>query len=312
MFEKIIQQIERYDSIVLFGHIHPDGDCYGAQIGLKQLIKERYPNKKVFAVGTGLPDFFEFISPMDEVSDDVIKDSLAIILDGNDLTRSEDKRIYLAKAFAKIDHHIDLHSFKEGPEVISESANSTCELIVEFAKENNMEISKLTAKALYLGLITDTGRFQFCVDFEKVFSISSELISKGAEPYEMYKILNMRPESYLKIVGYIYSHYKKMNPGILYMTFTKEEVAKFGEETYDVANYVKLIGNVKDYKVWVFFVERNDGKMVCEFRSNDYNVQSVAAKYGGGGHAHAAGVTVDRFGEDIINLILNDLKDLIS
>ena len=61
MFKEIVSLIERYDSVCIFGHIHPDGDCYGSQIGLRELLKTRYPEKKVYAVGSGLPDFFSLI-----------------------------------------------------------------------------------------------------------------------------------------------------------------------------------------------------------------------------------------------------------
>ena len=87
MFEQLQKVIEQYDSIVLFGHAFPDGDCYGSQIGLREALRLNYPDKKVYAVGSGLRRFFRFIAPMDEIDDEVIKNSLAILLDGNDLSR---------------------------------------------------------------------------------------------------------------------------------------------------------------------------------------------------------------------------------
>ena len=128
MFEKIISKIEEYDSIVIFGHRNPDGDCYGSQIALKNILKANYPDKDVYCVGTGLRKFFDIIGKMDVVSDETIAKSLAIIVDSNDLERSEDQRIYRSLDFAKIDHHIDTFTFKEGPEVIDDKASSTCEL----------------------------------------------------------------------------------------------------------------------------------------------------------------------------------------
>ena len=123
MFEKISNLIEQYDSVVIFGHHHPDGDCYGSQIGLRELLKKHYPNKKVYAVGSGLPDMFSLIGEMDNFSEEVIKESLAIIVDANDVSRMEDMRITKAKAFCKIDHHMDLKTFTEGPEVIDDKAD---------------------------------------------------------------------------------------------------------------------------------------------------------------------------------------------
>ena len=111
MFEELRQIIEANDSIVIFGHIFPDGDCYGSQIGLRELLRLNYPNKKVYAVGSGLRRFFGLMGEMDKVSDDVIKNSLAILVDGNDCSRMEDARVSTAKEFIKIDHHIENYRF---------------------------------------------------------------------------------------------------------------------------------------------------------------------------------------------------------
>ena len=114
MFEELLPIIEKNDSIVIFGHIFPDGDCYGSQIGLRNVLRLNYPNKKVYAVGSGIRRFFKFIDKMDEVKDDVIKNSLAILLDGNDCARMEDPRVTTAKEFIKIDHHVENYRFTEG------------------------------------------------------------------------------------------------------------------------------------------------------------------------------------------------------
>ena len=81
MEKKIFEKIKANDIITIFGHVQPDGDCYGSQIGLKDAILATFPNKKVYALGSGLPKFFNRISPMDEIDDKTIKNSLAIVLD---------------------------------------------------------------------------------------------------------------------------------------------------------------------------------------------------------------------------------------
>ena len=78
MEKRIFEKIKGNDIITIFGHVKPDGDCYGSQIGLKNAILATFPNKQVYVLGTGLPKFFKRISPMDEVGDELIKKSLAI------------------------------------------------------------------------------------------------------------------------------------------------------------------------------------------------------------------------------------------
>ena len=313
MFEKISNLIEQYDSVVIFGHHHPDGDCYGSQIGLRELLKKHYPNKKVYAVGSGLPDMFSLIGEMDKVSEEVIKESLAIIVDANDVSRMEDMRITKAKAFCKIDHHMDLKTFTEGPEVIDDKADSACMLVLDFAKENNFEITPNIANALFLGTLTDTNRFQYSNNYEKLFSSCEYLISKGANPRNIYKILNMKEEAYLKFAGYVYSHYQKTNGGTLYLVFDRKALKEVGDrDAIEVANQVGLISNVKGYKIWVVFVERKDGRLSAEFRSNDLDVQAIASSHGGGGHLHAAGMTVAKFDKEFIKQVLDECDAAIK
>ena len=81
MYKEIWNRIRSYDSIVIFGHINPDGDCYGSQIGLKNAILDNFQDKKVFIVGTGYPKLFSLMGSLDQVDDDTIKNSLAIVVD---------------------------------------------------------------------------------------------------------------------------------------------------------------------------------------------------------------------------------------
>ena len=310
MFEKIAELIEKYDSIVIFGHLHPDGDCYGSQIGLRETLSMAYPSKKVYAVGSGLPDFFERLGAMDDIDDSIIKESLAILVDSNDLERAEDKRIYNAKAWCKIDHHIDTGHFTEGPYVLIEDADSTCEILVGLIEEQHYPLNKKTAEALYLGILTDTGRFQFVKDFPALFRMVGRLCQQGVEPRALNSILTMTNENSIQVRGYIFSHYQKTKHGVVYCILTKDVLDKFHLEGPQAANMVNLLGNIKNYPIWAFFCENPNGTLGIEVRSNMGAVQPVCASHGGGGHAHAAGVTLKQFSMDNINMILRELDEV--
>ena len=312
MFEKIISKIEQYDSIVIFGHRNPDGDCYGSQIALRNILRTQYPTKNIFSVGSGLPKFFHIIGKMDSVSDETITKSLAILLDGNDLERSEDKRIYKALDFAKIDHHIDTFTFKEGPEVIDDKATSTCELIYKLAKENNFEIDLISASALYLGMMTDTGRFQFADNFVRMFDIASHLCSLGVDPILLNKTNNLVPESTLTIKSFIYSHIVKDSRGIIYAVATKEERKQLGVTSAQIVGNTSLLGYVANYPIWLIISETDSGGMQAEIRSSMFDVQKIAVHFGGGGHTFAAGFTIKEFQaetiQELLELCANTIK----
>ena len=305
MFEKIISKIEQYDSIVIFGHRNPDGDCYGSQIALRNILRAKYPSKNVFCVGSGLPKFFHIIGKMDIVSDEIITTSLAILLDGNDLERSEDKRIYKALDFAKIDHHIDTFTFKEGPEVIDDKATSTCELIYRFAEENNFVINLVAASALYLGLMTDTARFQFANNFVRMFEIARNLCSLGVDPVLLNKTNNLVPEVSLTIKSFIYSHVIKDERGIVYAVATKKERDEMGVSSAQIVSNTSLLSYVTNYPIWLVVSETDIGGMQVEIRSSKYNVQRIAVHFGGGGHNFAAGFTIKTFEQKTIDELLN-------
>jgi len=305
MFEPIVSKIEQYDSIVIFGHINPDGDCYGSQIALRNILRHKYPHKNIYAVGSGLKKFFNIIGKMDVVSDEVITQSLAIVLDSNDIKRLEDQRAATAKDFAKIDHHIDTFTFHEGPEIIDDKATSTCELIYLLAQENNFEIDLTAASALYLGIMTDTARFQFATNFVRMFEIAKNLCALGVDPVLLNKTNNLVPEHTLDIKSFIYSHIKKDSRGIVYTIATKKDREMLGVTSQQIVGNTSLLSYVSGYPIWLIISETDIGGMQVEIRSSLHNVQRIATHFGGGGHEFAAGFTIKEFKPETIEELLN-------
>ena len=312
MFEAIISKIEQYDSIVIFGHLNPDGDCYGSQIALRNILKTRYPEKKIYCVGSGLKKFFDILGKMDVVSDEIIAQSLAIVLDSNDINRLEDQRAWKARDFAKIDHHIDTYTFHEGPEVIDDAATSTCELIYRFAKENNFEIDLIAGSALYLGMMTDTARFQFANNFVRMFEIARDLCSLGVDPILLNKTNNLVPEISITIKSFIYSHVKKDKRGIIYAIATKKDREQLGVTSAQICANTSLLSYVTGYPVWLIASETDNGGMQVEMRSSTFDIQKIATHFGGGGHTFAAGFTYKKFGPEVINELLDLLAGVVK
>jgi len=311
MFEKIIAKIEKHDSIVIFGHLNPDGDCYGSQIALRNILRNEYPQKQIYCVGSGLRKFLHILGQMDIVTDETISKSLAILVDGNDLSRAEDQRVRTALDFAKIDHHIDLHNFTEGPEVIDDKATSTCELIYKFAKENEFEIDLISASALYLGIMTDSGRFQFADDFVSMFAMVSDLCSIGVDPILLNKTNNLQPEISLDIKSFIYSHVVKTDR-LIYAVARKSDREKLGVSSAQIVSTTSLLSYIVDHPIWFVVSETDNGGMQVEIRSSTFNVQNVAAHFGGGGHTYAAGFTIKKFSQEALDELINMLTRLVK
>ena len=312
MFEQILELIKKHQTIVIFGHLNPDGDCYGSQVGLKEIILANFPDKEVYITGTGVPRFYNLVCKMDVVSDEVIERSLGILVDGNDLGRMEDNRVFNCAAWAKIDHHIDTGSFKEGPQVVDVNANSTCDIITGLVIDHNLKITRLASMALYLGILTDTARFQFVTNYPQTFGRVKFLCENGADPAEINEVLNRTDVIALAAKGYVLSHYKKSRNGVIYIVFNKKTLQKLAISANHASGLVNLLSNIDGYPVWCTFAEYTNGKVRMEIRSNGPVIQPVAVSVGGGGHAYASGAQLPELKQEIIEDVISKLDQAID
>ena len=148
-------------------------------------------------------------------------------------------------------------------------------------------------------------------DFPKVFKDASFLCDQGADPTALNTVLNLTNERAAEFKGYVFSHYHKTKEGVLYLRLSYKQLKRFHLSPNAASSYVNLLSNIQGYPIWVFFCENEDGSLHIEFRSNGPAVQPIAVKYGGGGHALAAGVTIVNPTDEIIANIIEDLNNLI-
>jgi phosphoesterase RecJ-like protein len=279
--------IKKYDNITIFGHVFPDGDCYGSQIGLKDAIKATFPQKQVFAIGSGFVPFKQLISEMDQVSDDLIAVSLAIVVDVGDAPRIEDQRFKMAQCVFKIDHHIPVYDFGHHA-WIDTDALAVSLMIARFVRLYHMKLTPMGANALALGLITDSGRFLFGQVTGETFSLMSDLIGFGATLPDIYRILYEKTFEQMAFQSYVYQHYETNDAGLIYVILTSDELKNLGITAERASSKVNLLAQVKNYHIWTFFAESAEGYR-CEIRSDGIDIQAVASKFGGGGHQQASG-----------------------
>lgn len=308
MFEKIIALIEKYDKIIIHRHQKPDGDALGSQLGLLGIIRDSYPEKQVYAVGDMTPRYaFMASAPMDEIDDSTYEDALAIILDTSAKELISDSRYTSAAATARLDHHLFVEKIAD-EEVTDSSFESCCGLVAAMAMEAGLSVSAASAKALYTGMITDSGRFRYSSTTANTFRVAAFLIDKGFDTADIYRnlysdelfFIQLRAKFVLRInvtpdrVGYIYT--------------TKEEAAEYGADSFTLSRgMVNVMSEVKGIDSWVNFTETESG-VLCEIRSSLYNINPIAVKYGGGGHQMASGATLKNR-EEAMSL-LEDLNAL--
>ena len=308
MFEKVLQAIREYDTIIIHRHNRPDGDAMGSQVGLKNIIKENFPHKQVWVVGDE-PRFFGFMedSVMDEIPDSAYEGALAVILDCGSRHLISDGRYTLAAKTVRIDHHIFTDTIAD-EEVIDTSFESCCGMIAEFVRESGLRLNPLAAKSLYTGMVTDSGRFRYDGTTARTFALASLLMEQKFDTNELFRGLYADDLSAKQLKAKFLLKIQVTEAGVAYIYTTAEEFASLNADVFTVSRgMVNTMADIRGVDIWVNFTETDKG-VLCEIRSSRYNINPIAVKYGGGGHAKASGATVaDR---ETAMAMLQDLNEI--
>ena len=309
MFQEALKLIKEHNRIIIHRHRFPDGDALGSQKGLEALLKDNFPEKEIYVVGdeaTRLP-FME--QRMDEIPDEYYKDALAIILDCGAARMICDERYKLAAKTLRFDHHIFAEKVAD-LDIVDNTYESACGLVAMFAKECNLKLSPTSATALYTGLVTDSGRFVFDSTTARTFEIAAFLMSQPIDLNTLY--YNLYAEDFSEIIEKADNMHKIKftENNVAYIYTAREDLPESSDAAPIVSTgLVSLMHDIKGVFVWVNFTESDDG-VHCELRSNRYNINPVAVKYGGGGHKKASGCTVPD--KDTAMQLLNDLDTLAA
>lgn len=315
MFKKIKELISKYDKIIIHRHKKPDGDALGSQIGLKNIILDNFKGKTVYTVGdaAGRYAFMEG-SAMDEIPDTEYEGALAIILDSAAKPLISDERYTLAAATARLDHHIFCEKIAD-VEVVDTSYESCCGLITDLAASSGWKLSPASAKALYTGMVTDSGRFRYDSTNANTHRLASLLIAENFSTADIYRNLYQDSFESIRLRASFVMKIQFTEAGTAYIFTPKSEVEALGVDTFTISRgMVGTMAEIKGVDIWANFTETDEG-ILCELRSSKYNINRIAVKYGGGGHEKASGATLASREEmaamlaDLDNILIEDRKD---
>ena len=189
MFEQVLAAVKAHDTIIIHRHFRPDGDAMGSQIGMKALLQENFPDKTVYTVGDGA-GYLSFMegAQMDDIPDSAYEGALAMVLDCGGPNMVCDDRYTKAAKTVRMDHHIFGGKFCD-VEVIDTTYESCCGIVAQFAVECGLKINKLAAKSIFLGMVTDSGRFRYDCTTPRTLRLAATLMEHGADLNEIFRPL---------------------------------------------------------------------------------------------------------------------------
>ena len=292
MFKKVIEAIEKYDRIIIHRHSNPDGDAIGSQVGLKNILKANYPEKEIYTVGDASKRYgFIEDCATDTIPDEYYSGALAFVLDTSATALISDERYKLADTVIKMDHHIFCEEFAD-IEVIDTSFESCCGLIGMFAMQTGLKLTPVAAKALYTGMITDSGRFRYDSVSSQTFKVASFLMEQKFNTNDIFSNLYADELNSVQLRAKFVLKINKTEYPVSYIYTTLDEVKSYNADIFTISRgMVNTMGDIKGIDIWVNFTETENG-VLCEIRSSKYNINPIAVKYGGGGHAKASGATI--------------------
>ncbi|WP_019154829.1 DHH family phosphoesterase [Robertmurraya massiliosenegalensis] len=305
MRDKILETIQKYDTIIIHRHVRPDPDAYGSQGGLAELLKASFPDKSIYMVGKEEPSL-NYLSRLDQISDDTYNGALVIVTDTANEARICDERYKLGDYVIKIDHHPNEEPYGDMIWVDTD-ASSCSEMIYDLyleGKNSGLKMSDTAARLLYAGIVGDTGRFLYPSTTEKTFAYASELIKYKFDRTELFDRMYELPPNLVKLNGYVLQNFNMNEHGVASMILNKELLKEFGTVPSEASLLVSILGNVKGILAWVFFIEEAD-QIRVRLRSKGPVINTIARNYNGGGHPLAAGASIYSWDE-----VANVMKEL--
>lgn len=308
MYKEIYKAIKKYSEIVIARHIGADIDALGSQLAMQEIIKETFPEKKVYAIGA-YSSKFKFVGPLDREEDLKLENPLLIVLDTPKTSRIDALDLSKYSFKIKIDHHPLEEKFGD-IELVNDKSSSACEVVIDLCNNTKLKMNKIAAERLFMGIVSDTNRFMYPSTSYETMNKAAKLIEEFCvNPSELYEKMYLRDLVELRFEGYMLQNLKVTKNKVAYIKITDEIQKEFNVDAATPGNMIGSLSYINDFIVWVTFSEDKKQNLVrVSIRSRGPVINTIAMQYNGGGHKLASGVRLPDF--TLSDALIDDLDKL--
>lgn len=310
---RIIDEIKGAKSIAVSGHVRPDGDCVGSVMGLYLYLQKELPEAQIDVYLDKPADIFNCISQITDIKSEFNTNQVYdvfVVLDTVPDRLGDAESIYeRARKKINIDHHISNTGYGD-VSVVEPERSSTAELLYELLNPDIIDAE--IAKALYIGIIHDTGVLRYSNTSPRTLQIAAELIKTG---FDFSQIIEetFYEKTYLQtqIMGRaVLESMRIMDDRCIVSVVSRRMMEFYRVTSKDLDGIVNQLQSVKGVDCAIFMHETGTLEYKVSMRSNGkVDVSAVAMKFGGGGHVRAAGCTMNGTYRDNINNLCREIAE---
>jgi phosphoesterase RecJ-like protein len=316
---EVLEEIQAADRFILVTHENPDGDALGSLVAMQEALKRLGKDSVMFMAADEFPLPYEYrffrLEGLVSVAPDDVEDRTIVFLDCGNIDRNPADPLKRDGArILNIDHHHDNTLFGTVNHVVPE-ASCTAEIVWDLMRGLGVEPTLAIAEALYVGLVTDTGKFMYENTGTRAHVMAAELIDAGVDVHEIYRRLYEGvPYGKLELLARGLTHVERHDGGAL--TLTHLSAADYhetgAEENYSegVVDHLRSVeGTAVAVVVRDLLGEGQEGRRKVSLRATDgrVDVSRIARAQGGGGHRQAAGFATDMPWEELVRFLRDEV-----
>lgn len=312
----LLEECRGAKRIGISGHIRPDGDCVGAVLALKMYLQKCFPKALVMAFLEEPADIFREIKGFEEIVTDFPEEEpfdvfFALDTDAGRMGGAE-KYFRAAAKTVNIDHHLR-QTGSGDVNHLDPAVGSTCELLYDLIGEDGLD--RDIAKALYIGIIHDTGVFQYSCTTSATMEKGAKLIGYGFDfPRLIQETFFQKTYLQAQIMGRALMESIRFLDGRCIVSALDRKILDFYHATpKDLEGIVNQLRNIKGVECAIFMYQTGVMEYKVSLRTSErVNAAQVAAIFGGGGHARAAGCTMEGTFHDCINNLARPIEEQLN